>query len=314
MNEKEVVREFSSQSSALIAQHFFLKIADIQILLTSEISDLKLKIEGTKKDFLTDEADPDVTAWVSWKDLSEATWGRKLFDSNALWQLYDNNGSYIFRFTSVTLGSLPYKAASFNPDFTTGEVYLHPPFFDPDQPVDPMEYPLDELLITSLLAKGRGVEIHACGVIAPSGDGYLFVGQSEAGKTTMARILQKANAKILSDDRIILRQVENRFWIYGTPWHGEAELAFPGRAPLREIFFLRHGTRNESRSQKTTEATANLFASSFVPFYSGDSLDFTLGFLERLAKTVPCYELRFIPDERVVKLIEGLSNEELRVE
>jgi hypothetical protein len=303
------MRKFSTGPSALAPQSCFLKVADIIIALISNTSNLRLHVEGAKKDFLINEVDPDVTLRAAWKDLSKETWGRKLFDSNALWQLYDNHGSYTFRFTSVAFGPVPYKSASFSRNFTTGEVYLHPPFFDPDKPVDPTEYPLDELLITNLLAQGRGVEIHACGVIAPSGDGYLFVGQSGAGKTTMARILQKANVRILSDDRIILRQIDNRFWIYGTPWHGEAELACPDRSPLREIFFLRHGATNELENQKGTEAIANLFASSFVPFYNGAGLDFTLGFFERLTQAVPCHELKFVPDESIINYLKWSGHE-----
>ena len=311
MSEKEgVMREFSSRSSALVTQSYALEIADIVIAVFGDIPEIKLQVEGAKKDFLIDKGAPDVTVRAAWKDLSNEAWGRKLFDSNALWQLYDRDGSYTFLFSSVVFGSVPYKAASFNRDFTTGKVYLHPSFFDPHQPVDPMEYPLDELLITNLLARGKGMEIHACGVIAPSGDGYLFVGQSGAGKTTMAKILQENGFKILSDDRTILRHSDNRFWICGTPWHGEAELASPERAPLKRIFFLHHGTRNEVRRPKATETAANLFASSFVPFHSSDGLDFTLGFLERLTGAVPCDELRFTPDERIVKFIEGLKDED----
>jgi hypothetical protein len=63
-----------SQSSVLSPNHLLFQIADIPILLTSEIPDLKLKIEGAKKDFLINEADPDVTVGYP-GDLSKATWG-----------------------------------------------------------------------------------------------------------------------------------------------------------------------------------------------------------------------------------------------
>ena len=72
----------------------------------------------------------------------------------------------------------------------------------------PLEYPLDELLLQGLLARGRGAEIHACGIADGSGRGLLFVGQSGAGKTTMARLWEgERGITVLSDDRIILRRV-----------------------------------------------------------------------------------------------------------
>ena len=84
---------------------------------------------------------------------------------------------------------VPYKTALFVPDFSRGHVCLHRPFFADAPSVDPLEYPLDELLVISLLGQGRGVEIHGCGVVDGS-SGYLFVGQSGAGKTTIARLWQ----------------------------------------------------------------------------------------------------------------------------
>ncbi len=192
-----------------------------------------------------------------------------------------------------------------NKDFSRSEVLLHRTYFDTNQPVYPLEYPLDELHFINFLSLGRGVEVHACGVIDSKGQGHLFVGQSGAGKTTIARIWQnEPDVTILSDDRIVLRKVRNKIWMYGTPWHGEAGLASPARSPLTRIYLLRHGQENELIHQNMVEALSRLFACSFVPFYNPKALDFTLGFFEEVVKAVPSYEFRFKPDKGVVELIQ----------
>jgi hypothetical protein len=293
-----------AQCSVLSPQSLFLSIADITINLFTDDLEMKLQVERATRDFLVDEPEANLTVRAAWDDLSKRTWGKKVFDSGFLWQLYHQNGSYIFCLTSPAFGSVPYKAASLDQHFNFGEVYLHRPYFNPAQPVNPLEYPLDELLITNLLARGRGVEIHACGVVDPSGDGYLFPGQSQAGKTTMARLWQVHDGiTILSDDRIILRKLDGKIWMYGTPWHGDAGLACPTRAPLTTIYFLGREQENGLMPIRRTAAAAGLFACSFPPFYSREGLDFILGFLGEVTKENPCYELRFLPTEEVIDFI-----------
>jgi hypothetical protein len=331
MSKTEEGNQFMTQSSALSVQHFFLRIADITIALHTDDPEMKIQVDGGIRGFLVDETNPDVRVRAAWGNLSKGIRGypfealakgkglfsqtsvregEKLFESGAVWQLYQGNGSYFFRFTSSPHDTIPYKIACFDHEFTSGEVHLHHPRFKPGQPVYPLEYPLDELLTINLLARGRGVEIHACGVIDSTGNGHLFVGQSGAGKTTMAKLWQNEKGiEILSDDRIILRQIDQRFWMYGTPWHGEARLASPARAPLRWVYFLHHGQKNEFLPTKGAQAIARFFTSSFVPFYYPAGLEFTLGFYEEVTKEVPCYELRFAPDERVMRYLEGLSHE-----
>ena len=296
-------RPMLTQSSSLRSD-LFLRIADIAIALHSEQPDFKVEVDGATKKFLVPQADPDVKVHAGWGDISRNGNGKRIFDSGILWQLYSEDGCYRFHFTTPTLGSLPYKIARFDTAFTTGEVLFHRPYFPSGKPLYPLDYPLDEILISILLARGMGVEVHGCGVVDSRRMGQLFVGKSGAGKTTMARLWEKqAGITVLSDDRIILRRVDNTICMYGTPWHGEADLASPEKAPLEKLYFLAKGTENEISPLTISEAVGRLFACSFPPFYSHPGLDFTLGFLEEIVRAIPCHELKFLPDERVLGLV-----------
>jgi hypothetical protein len=295
-----------TKNSALKPHRLFIRVAEITISLISDDSELTICSDGEIKKFFIAEVNPDVRVRVAWGDLPEKSNGKKIFDSGSLWQIYSEDGNYFFHFFSSTIGSLPYKIAHFNREFTLGEIYLQRTYFPSSQPIYPLEYPLDELLITNFLSFGRGVEVHACGVMDSQGLGHLFVGQSTAGKSTMARLWQnEPGITLLSDDRIILRKMENTIWMYGTPWHGDAGLASPVRTPLTAVYFLEKGQKKELIPLNPANSITRFFACCFPPFYNRDAIDFTLGFLEEVVKTVPCYELKFTPDKSVVEFIKG---------
>ncbi len=284
------------------------RIADLSIALANGDGRLSLEASGASKRFLARTDAPDVRIRVLAKNLTDQTSGPLIFDSGSVWKLYREEGRHVFRFVSPVFGEIPYKTAVFRPDFSRGEVYLHRPYFSPGQPVDPLEYPLDELLMINLLAKGRGVEIHACGVVDAQGNGHLFAGQSGQGKSTMAKQwLGAGNAKILSDERIILRQEDGKIWMHGAPWQSDAQCACPDKAPLTQVFFLQHGKSNRLIPQSAIESAGRLFACSFPPFHDRAGLDFTLAFLDKVIKAVPCHELRFLPDRSVVSFIRGTA-------
>jgi hypothetical protein len=172
-----------------------------------------------------------------------------------------------------------------------------------EYPLKPLDYPLDELLMINLLARGRGVEVHACGVIDADGAAYLFAGQSGAGKSTIARQWSRAGATVLSDDRLVLRLRDGKVWVYGTPWHGEEQFGCPESAPLSRIFFLAHAPENRATPMTEARAVAVLFARAFPPFYDPRGLDFTLSFLGDVMSRVPAAELGFVPDATVVTFV-----------
>jgi hypothetical protein len=295
-----------TQSPGLVIHHSMLiRIADITIALLSDDPNLKVGAEGVIKNFVVYEGEPDIEIKARWGNLSRECGGKKVFDSGTLWQLYSDNGSYIFRFTSSAFGASPYKIASFNQDFTKGEVSINRSYYDLDQYVNPIECPLDEVLLASYLTqRGKGIEIHASGVVDTLGKGYLFVGQSGAGKTTMAGLWEdEPGIRVLGYDRIILRKMDDIVWMYRTPWQSEPMSVSPARVQLKAIYILEKGRKNRVISHAPTKSITRLFACSFPPFYHHEALDFTLRFLEEVVKDVPTYELRFKPEKSVVELI-----------
>jgi hypothetical protein len=289
--------------AGLDAGRVSVSIAGICCSTVSIDPELMIEAAGATRRFLVETTEAEINIEAAWGNLNEAVEGELIFDSGALWQLYRRHASYVFRFVTPHFGAIPYKVASFNQDFTKGNVTLHRPYFDAARPLYPLDYPLDELLMLHLLARGRGAELHSCGIV-DEGRGFLFLGQSGAGKTTTARLWeQSAGVAILSDDRIILRAFEGRIQMYGTPWHGEGELASAESAPLAAIFFLRHGERNELQSLGRTESSARLFSCGFPTFHDAAGLDFTLAFFDEVTHRVPCYELSFVPDESAVDFV-----------
>lgn len=249
--------------------------------------------------------DPEVELTVrvdSPRRLDDST-TRLLFDSDSVWRLYREPMGYRIECRSDAFGDGPYKTAIFDETFTRGTIFMRPGVAH----LNPLDYPLDEVLLANLLGRGRGVELHSCGVIDPHGRGHLFVGVSGAGKTTTARLWEGAASGIVSDDRVIVREVvkddRSAMWMFGTPWHGEAELSMPEGVPLAGVYLLVQSEANALRALDPAEAVARLFRCAFPLFYDGDALDFTLSFLARLVASVPVRELQFIRDRSVVDLV-----------
>ncbi len=226
------------------------------------------------------------------------------FVSGGLWSAFTGPFGTTFYFTSPTLGASPYKAAWFDPKFQRGHIVLKRAVYDSDSPVFPLEYPIDELVMMHRLALGEGVELHALGLADEDGSGYLFLGHSGAGKSTTARLwMEQSGAKLLSDDRIIIRKQDNTFWMHGTPWHGDAGVSSQGKVALSAIFLLEQAPDNQLLPMAPAQAAAELFARSFVPHYLRDGIQFSLNFLDELARSIPCSIFRFAPTGSAVEAI-----------
>jgi hypothetical protein len=254
--------------------------------------------------FRAEQRDADMEISVQWVQELMPWRGEKVFDSAAVWKLFREPSELIFDFSSPGIGAHPYKRLQVDENFRIAQLTLSREALERHRPIYPLEYPADELLITNYLATGLGVEVHGCGLVDAETGGHLLLGHSGAGKSTTTRLWKSLrNPRILSDDRIILRLHDGELWMYGTPWHGEAAFALPGKSRVRRIFILEHGDHNQITQMTRSQAVGELFARSFPPFHNANALERTVGFLDRILDRVRCYRFQFVPDARAVDAV-----------
>jgi len=167
-------------------------------------------------------------------------------------------------------------------------------------------FPTDQILLARVLADREGCYIHASGVVL-DGKGFLFVGHSDAGKSTMVMMLQD-KAKVLCDDRIIVRRWPKGFKIHGTWSHGDVPDVSADSAPLKAILFLRQDRENRLIPiDHTQEIIGMLLACLIKPLGTADWWEKMLNLVDQMAHEVPCYSLHFTKkDGGVIDLLRHL--------
>jgi hypothetical protein len=228
-----------------------------------------------------------------------------IFDSGQTWALFRSDNKYVLQNNPLGPDSSPDIFIVLDSNLTSGDIFLD---YDPSHKTDlsdPLGWPLNQILMIFLLSFGRGILFHACG-IDDGGDGVLVMGNSGHGKSTMGKLWMENQCDILNDDRIVVRERGDQFWMYGTPWHGDLAEWSLKALPIRKIFFLNPGGKNSAVPKNGAEAVSMLIARSFPPFWDQDSMTYTMDLCHRLVENIPCHELNFEPDGRIVDFIRGM--------
>jgi hypothetical protein len=244
---------------------------------------------------------PDINLRMH-KGIPDDAVGEKVFDCPPIWSLHRRNGTTAIKLFHSPIFTGLQRTLAFGRGMDQWDLYLAEKCADF---YDPFYGPTMELLMVNYLAHGRGVIIHSCGMTV-NGKGILFVGDSGAGKTTLAQMWAKEEGVLLlSDDRTIVRKGNDNYYIYGTPWHGEGKFGSPEKAQLERVFFITHGKGNTLKDITGIKAVSRLMGCSFPPYWDAQGTGFVLSLLTGLVERVPCYELEFVPDQSVLDFVGG---------
>lgn len=168
---------------------------------------------------------------------------------------------------------------------------------------DPMEYPLDALILYYLTIFYGDIMIHASG-INNAGRGYLFSGVSGKGKTTLAKLWYKTGAVVINDDRLILRKKGGGYVMHNIPFYIDDG---PRESPVHKIYLIGHGEENRQVLLKGASAVSHVVANCIQQNWSKEIIARLLGSVSIMCSTVPVFRLSFVPDRRIIEYI--LENE-----
>jgi len=239
-------------------------------------------------------------------DLDPATLGQLVY-RKAPWAIYKKGESWVYLGISTepedpTL----HRAAIFNSGHTHGEIYSpDSESYDKGDLQALTMFPSDQIVLARVLADRQGFFLHSSGAVM-DGRGVLFVGHSDAGKSTTARLLA-GHAEILCDDRNVLRCLGEGWRVHGSWSHGEFPVVSAASAPLRALFFLRQSAENRLIEVKDQRETLNVLLGCLIrPLATRDWWEKTLPLVESLAREVPCYFMDFDKSGAIVEELERL--------
>jgi hypothetical protein len=164
---------------------------------------------------------------------------------------------------------------------------------------DPFEYPMDGLVLYYLTVIYGDIMIHASGV-NHSGHGYLFSGISGKGKSTMAGLWEAAGAKVIHDDRLIIRNISGACKMFNTPVYNDDS---PSESTLSRIYLIEHGTENKLIPVKGANAVSLLMANCIQHNWSSETIAGKMDSLSILCTQVPVFKLSFRPDRKIIDFI-----------
>jgi hypothetical protein len=164
---------------------------------------------------------------------------------------------------------------------------------------DPLEYPLDGLILYYLTVINQDIMIHASGVNY-SGKGFLFSGMSGKGKSTMARLWSDRGAMVIHDDRLIIRRSGNGYRMFNTPVYDSDT---PLESALDRIYIIDHGDDNRLLPIRESSAVSQVMANCIQHGWDRGIISGLLNSVSEMCRIIPTFRLQFKPDVSVIDKI-----------
>jgi len=293
----------------------YYRIADITLQIESDLPMNEATFSAAINRFAVDQAGDDVVSihhHFKLPDIGSLDLSREVY-RKVPWAIYQTDSGWIYQ------GILPEEAgdhtnAAASRDHADIHIYstFAEQFLTGDYGVVSIP-PTDQILIAQLLAGRAACYLHSAGAII-NGRGMLFVGHSEAGKSTIIQMLIDAGNRgdleieILCDDRNIVRRRDDGWRVYGSWSHGDISTVSPASAPLQAICFLeKAGVNSIARLTDRQEINHRLLAHLIKPFVTMDWWEKTLDTTSQLAAKAGCYLQHFDKSGDIVAQLKTMS-------
>lgn len=155
----------------------------------------------------------------------------------------------------------------------------------------------------------QALTLHAS-VIQYEGNGYFFLGKSGTGKSTHSRQWLSAfpEAELINDDNPILRLVDGRPVIFGSPWSGKTPCYKNACAPVRGIVQLKQAPENSFERLRLPAAYAYMLSSSSGLKILPEVMDALYATLATVVQSVPTILLSCLPNEDAARMSYAAFN------
>lgn len=231
----------------------------------------------------------------------------QIVDNNVSWNLYNRIDDYLLVEFTPQFKS-PVTVSLFNLQQKSITIYCSQEYvllLEQGIKLHPFSYPLDQVFTSFLLAANSGTLLHATGW-EHHGHTWVFPGVSGAGKSTLSYLIHEVTGEqLLSDDRVAIRQRGEQIFGYGTPWLSDEGHAINKGNPVKGVFFLQQGMKNEIRKLTPFEGFSRIMPVMTVPWYDKVHVAKMMDFTDHLLNIVPVYEFTFTKSFKAVdKLLE----------
>lgn len=139
--------------------------------------------------------------------------------------------------------------------------------------------------------------LHAS-VVRNNGRGYAFIAKSGTGKSTQVSNWLKyiPECDLMNDDNPVVRIVDGKCYIYGSPWSGKTPCYRNVKALLGAITQIDRSTSNSVERLPIIQAFASLLVSVSTMKWETSLYQRTCSLLARIMEIIPIYILHCLPD------------------
>ena len=171
------------------------------------------------------------------------------------------------------------------------------------------EYVLSGMVFFDLAAQKNYLSLHASAITLDRFT-WLFSGPSTVGKSTQTNHFLEAYPRsvVINEDKPLLYELNNRFYVTGTPWSGKDVINANMEKPLDYIFFLRKSNILQVNELSLKEKITHIFKNIHRPSEEA-LLDNTASIVDKLIDRVKIYEFENINDQSSANFIKEFMEE-----